>query len=84
MISPNVNYKVAAYTGNGAGALSAEVTGDIGKPLTGLSLSPTSVVADQTSTGTVTLSGNAPSGGVAVTLSSDSGFATVPSSVTVA
>ncbi|PYU52073.1 MAG: hypothetical protein DMG48_06570 [Acidobacteria bacterium] len=53
--------------------------------LTSLTLSPTSVTGGNSSTGTVTLSGPAPSGGAQVALSSsDTSVATVPSSVTVA
>jgi len=49
-----------------------------------LAVNPTSVVGGQSSTGTVTLSGPAPSGGVAVTLSSTQpAVASVPPSVTV-
>ena len=52
--------------------------------LTTLSLSPTSVTGGATSTGTVTLSDNAPAAGVTITLSSSStSAATVPASVTV-
>ncbi len=52
--------------------------------LSGVSLSPTSVVAASPSTGTVTLSSVAPPGGVVVTLtSSNTSVATVPTSVTV-
>jgi hypothetical protein len=52
--------------------------------LSALSLSPTSVAGGNASTGTVTLSGAAPAGGAAVTLSSNNAAATVPGSVTVA
>jgi hypothetical protein len=49
-----------------------------------LMLNPTSVIGGvQSSTGTVTLSGPAPAGGAQVMLSSSSGAASVPSSVTV-
>ena len=49
-----------------------------------LTLNPSSVVGGvQSSTGTVTLSGPAPSGGAHVALASDSGAANVPSAVTV-
>ncbi len=48
-----------------------------------LSLSPSTVVGGASSTGTVTLSGAAPSGGAVVTLSDNSAAATVPPSVTV-
>jgi hypothetical protein len=52
--------------------------------LSTLTLNPTSVVGGNPSTGTVTLRGPAPSGGVAVALASnDTTTATVPSSVTV-
>src|SRR5260221_4668068 len=52
--------------------------------LSSLTLNPTSVVGGvQSSTGTVTLSSPAPAGGAQVALASDSGAATVPSSVTV-
>jgi hypothetical protein len=53
--------------------------------LASLSLNPTSVTGGNSSTGTVTLSGPAPSGGAQVTLSSSNTTAArVPSSVTVA
>src|SRR5467141_2601407 len=52
--------------------------------LSSLSLNPTSVIGGlQSSTGTATLSGPAPAGGVQVLLSSNNGAASVPSSVTV-
>src|SRR5260221_2186299 len=52
--------------------------------LSSLTLNPTSVVGGvQSSTGTVTLSSPAPAGGAQVALASDSGAATLPSSVTV-
>jgi hypothetical protein len=52
--------------------------------LASLSLNPSSVIGGlQSSTGTVTLSGPAPAGGAIVALSSSSGAASVPSSVTV-
>ena len=52
--------------------------------LTNLTLSPTRVTAPAASTGTVTLSGGAPAGGVSVTLrSSETRKATVPATVTV-
>jgi len=52
--------------------------------LSNFTLSPTTVTAvTGTSTGTVTLNGNAPSGGVVVTLSSASSAAVVPASVTI-
>ncbi len=57
----------------------------VSQNLSSVALSPTSVIGGATSTGTVTLSANAPSGGKVVSLSSGStGVATVPASVTVA
>ena len=52
--------------------------------LSSVTLSPGNVNGGSSSTGTVTLSGAAPSGGAMVNLSSNSASATVPSSVTVA
>lgn len=53
--------------------------------LSAFTVSPTSVVGGSSSTGTVTLSSAAPSGGTVVTLSSNQpGAASVPASVTVA
>ena len=55
-----------------------------GVTLSSLTLNPTSVSGGNNSTGTVTLTGAAPSGGASVTLSSsNTSVATVPSSVTV-
>jgi hypothetical protein len=54
-----------------------------GPTLTAVSLNPTSVTGGSSSTGTVTLSGAAPSGGAAVSLSDNSSAATTPTSVTV-
>jgi hypothetical protein len=53
-------------------------------PISSLSLSPTSVLGGGSSTGTVTLNNNAPTGGAVVGLTSSNGSAaTVPSNVTV-
>jgi hypothetical protein len=49
-----------------------------------VSLNPSSIAGAGSSTGTVTLTGAAPAGGVLVSLSSDNSAATVPASVTVA
>ncbi len=51
--------------------------------LSSMTLDPTSVTGGQTSTGTVTLSGPAPSKGVEVDLSSNSADATLPAKVTI-
>jgi hypothetical protein len=52
--------------------------------LSAVSLSPSTVAGGNSSTGTVTLSAAAPSGGTVVSLSDNSAAATVPASVTVA
>lgn len=54
-----------------------------GPALSALSLNPVSVAGGTPSTGTVTLTGAAPSGGAAVSLSDNSSATTVPASVTV-
>jgi uncharacterized repeat protein (TIGR03803 family) len=51
--------------------------------LTGLTLNPPSIAGGQTSTGTIRLSGSAPSGGAAVKLTSSNSFAFVPATVTI-
>lgn len=60
------------------------LTSNTGVSLTAVSLNPTSVTGSSSTTGTVTLSGAAPTGGVAVSLSSNNAAASVPASVTVA
>ena len=52
--------------------------------LSSLTLNPTTLTGGSNSTGTVTLSAAAPTGGAVVTLSSNNAAATVPASVTVA
>jgi fibronectin type 3 domain-containing protein len=62
----------------------ASATTQIAGALVSLTLNPTTVTAPATSTGTVTLSGPAPTGGLTITLSSsDTRKATVPATVTV-
>jgi hypothetical protein len=51
--------------------------------LTGISISPQSIVGGNTATGTVTLSGVAPSSGISVALQNSSSSVSVPSSVAV-
>ncbi len=51
--------------------------------VTALSVSPTTVVGGASSTGTVTLSAAAPTGGAVVTLSDNSAASTLPASVTI-
>ena len=66
-------YKALLAAGGGAASVS----------LSSVSLSPTSIQGGSTSTGTVSLTGSAPTGGTQVNLYSDSAVATVPSTVTV-
>jgi len=49
-----------------------------------VSMNPSTVVAGNSSTGTVTLNGAAPSGGALVTISSSNSFVQVPGSITIA
>jgi uncharacterized delta-60 repeat protein len=82
-------YAVAAIDAAGnQSALSNSATATItipeGSTIENLTLNPTTVTAPASSTGTVTLNGAAPAGGVSVTLrSSDTEKATVPPSVIV-
>jgi hypothetical protein len=76
---------LADNTGLGQSAGLTVTPGNAGPTLSSLSLSPTSVTGGTSSTGTVTLSAAAPSGGRVVALSSsNTAAATVPASVTVA
>ena len=82
-------YAVAAIDAAGnqsalSNSATATITIPAGSTLENLTVNPTTVTAPANSTGTVTLNGAAPAGGVTVTLrSSDTGKATVPSTVTV-
>ena len=82
-------YAVAAIDAAGnqsalSNSATATVTIPEGSTIENLTVSPTTVTAPANSTGTVTLNGAAPAGGVTVTLrSSDTGKATVPPSVIV-
>ena len=49
-----------------------------------VSMNPSTVLAGNSSTGTVTLNGAAPSGGALVTISSSNSFVQVPGSITIA
>lgn len=81
------SYTVAAFdaaNNQSAQSTSASATTQIAGALTALTLNPTSVTAPNSSTGTVTLSGPAPAGGISITLrSSDTRKASVPQTVTV-
>jgi uncharacterized delta-60 repeat protein len=82
-------YAVAAIDAAGnqsalSNSATATVTIPEGSTIENLTVSPTTVTAPASATGTVTLNGAAPAGGVTVTLrSSDTGKATVPPSVTI-
>ncbi|MDR3689869.1 MAG: PQQ-binding-like beta-propeller repeat protein [Fimbriimonas sp.] len=79
-----VSSSVSAVITASASTSSAKATLTITPPTpTSLSLSPSTVLGGASSTGTVTLSGPAPSGGMTVTLSSNQNCATPPSTVTV-
>ena len=74
---------VTVYNLPPGGGTSNAISFDILPSLVSLSLSPSTVVGGNPSTGTVTLSGPAPSGGAVASLSSNNSAATVPPSVTV-
>ena len=82
------SYQVLAFDGannQSAKSNTATATTQLAGALVSLALNPTSVTAPAPSTGTVTISGAAPTGGLSVTLtSSDTRKARVPATVTVA
>ena len=85
MISPSKFVAVSPNDPNPAVLLFESSSVPASVSLSSLALNPTSVTGGNSSTGTVTLSGAAPSGGAVVTLSSSNTTAArVPSSVTVA
>ena len=79
-------YVVTAVNANGESGNSSQVSATPQLPaVSSLSVAPVGVTGGSASTGTVTLSSAAPTGGVSVTLtSSNTSFATVPATVTVA
>jgi subtilisin family serine protease len=82
-VSTPVNIS-ASYAGVTKTATLTVMPAQTAPTLSSLTLNPTSVTGGSSSTGTVTLSGPAPSGGAQVLLSSDNGAASVPSTVTLA
>jgi hypothetical protein len=85
-LSGSHTYQVVAYSANGTSTASAVQSFTVVPPppsLSAVSVTPSLVVGGGTATGTVTLSGAAPAGGISVGFSSGSSSATVPSSVTV-
>jgi len=85
-VTANQSVTISATFGGVTKSATLTVTPPAAGPvLSSLRLNPTSVKGGDSSTGTVTLSAPAPSGGTTVTLStSNTSVATVPSSVTVA
>jgi fibronectin type 3 domain-containing protein len=81
------SYQVSAFdaaNNQSAKSTSASATTQVTGALVSLTLNPTTVTAPAPSTGTVTLSGAAPAGGLSITLtSSNTAKATVPPSVLV-
>jgi len=74
----------SAAASSGSGPVVAQSALVVSTALSSVKLSPTDVVGGGSSTGTVTLTSTAPSGGLLVALSSDNpAAATVPASVTV-
>ena len=71
---------VAIYNGNNVPA-SLTVTPGVALALSNMVLMPTAVIGGNVSTGTVTMNGLAPTGGLAISLSSNNAVATVPATV---
>jgi uncharacterized repeat protein (TIGR03803 family) len=83
-VSSSTNVAISGTYGGANQSANLTVTPASVVTLSSLTLNPHSVTGGNSSTGTVTLSGNAPSGGAVVTLTSgNTSVATVPSSVTV-
>jgi uncharacterized protein (UPF0548 family) len=81
-VSTSTSVTLSATYNSGSQTATLTVTPSLG--VAAVSLSPNTVVGGTASTGTVTLTGPAPSGGAAVALaSSNPGVATVPGEVTV-
>ncbi len=80
-VAASTSSTITASSGSASATVALAITAPT---LSKLSLSPASVVGGVASTGTVTLTGAAPTGGMVVSLKSSATSATVPSSVTVA
>ncbi len=80
-VASNVTTSIVAKAGGVSKSASLEIEA---ATLSKVSVSPTSVVGGTSSTGTVTLTGPAPTAGFKVSLSSSSSSGSAPSSVTVA
>ena len=83
VVSSTTAVTISAASG-GATATATLTDTAPGPVLNGLTLSPSTVTGGTSSTGKVTLTGAAPTGGTVVSLTSSSTYATLPTSVTVA
>jgi hypothetical protein len=82
----SVQTLVMISVSGGGATLSATLTLNpvaVGASVSALTLTPSTVTSGTSSTGTVTLSGAAPTGGLAVSLASSSAVASVPAAVSV-
>ncbi len=82
IVSANNGWQTSIFSWTVAGGITPPPPSEA--ELSSIALNPTSVKGGSVATGTVTLTASAPSTGATVTLSSDSQYATVPASVTVA
>jgi hypothetical protein len=80
----NTTVEISATLGGTTQFAALNITRSTSVALSSVSVNPTTVVGGSSSTGTVTLSAAAPTGGTVVTLSDNSASASVPASVTVA
>jgi len=76
--------RTSTITATGQGIARTAQLRVLAAALQSVTMNPTSVRGGQSSTGTVRLTGNAPTGGVVVTLQAGAGIVQVPASVTVA
>lgn len=76
--------RTSTITATGQGVARTAQLRVLAAALQSVSMNPSSVRGGQSSTGTVRLTGNAPTGGVVVTLQAGAGIVQVPASVTVA
>lgn len=84
--SPVMQPTTATISGNAGGAnanVSLSLVPQGLATIAGVTISPSTISAGQTATGTVTLASPAPAGGASVNLSSDNSAASVPSSIAI-
>jgi chitinase len=82
-VSSNTSATISAVYGTVTKTASLTITAPPTLALTSVTVSPTSVRGRRSATGTVKLNAPAPSGGVLVTLSDNSIYASIPASVTI-